>query len=240
MAISQRISIKSEEDLKKNSKTILKRINADDRGGLLFLLNPVYALEDAGFDMDSAMKTHIRRGLRYGAKSKARMRELEAAITEKAGRPVRAGSNADVSRLLFSELGIKPGDIHPPEIQSDAATIYESEVETNGNAAEDDYDAMSVNELKDRLSRRNLETKGTKRELVTRLEMDARTGRQWPTITTSLLESLLDAHPVVAPILEIRRLLETGWRFVNRDTYEKVKVGASVKLLRRVRFRPKK
>jgi hypothetical protein len=204
------------------------------------LLNPVYALEDAGFDMDSAMKTHIRRGLRYGAKSKARMRELEAAIAEKAGRPVRAGSNADVSRLLFVELGIRPGAIHPPETQPAAASIYESELEANESAAEGDFGAMGVTELKDCLSRRNLDTKGTKRELVARLEADVRTGRQWPTINPALLESLIDAHPVVAPILEMRRLLERGWRFVNRDTYEKVKAGATVKLLRRVRFRPGK
>ncbi len=179
----ERIAIESEKDLKKHAVSILRRINEDERGGLLFLINPVFALEEAGFDLSEPMRRHILHGLRYGARAKARIAELNQAVADVAGRPVDALSDEQVARLLFVDLKIPV-----PEPAAQAAA-------------------------------------------------KARTAEPLPPIDDEVLEALKGRHKVVPKLIELRRQLKGGWRFVDRETYEKVKGGASVTLLRRVRFR---
>ena len=179
----ERIAIESEKDLKKHAVSILRRINEDERGGLLFLINPVFALEEAGFDLSDEMRRHILHGLRYGARAKARIAELNQAVADVAGRPVDALSDEQVARLLFVDLKIPV-----PEPAAQAAA-------------------------------------------------KARTAEPLPPIDDEVLEALKGRHKVVPKLIELRRQLKGGWRFVDRETYEKVKGGASVTLLRRVRFR---
>lgn len=245
MEQQRRIPINSEEDLRAHAISILRRVNEGERGGLLFLLNPVFALDGAGFDLSPAMRRHIRRGLRYGAKTKARIRQLEGEIAELVGHDVNAVSDAQVARFLFEELKQPIPPYGPPMNQRQQASAelaaHGSEVELEDEegieAAEGDYAALTVSELRTRLQQRGLASSGVKHELIARLEDDDRRGRQKPPITQEMLEALRDAHPVVPKIIELRKLFKTGWRFVNRQTYEKVKNGASVTLLRRVRFR---
>jgi len=179
----ERIAIESEKDLKKHAVSILRRINEDERGGLLFLINPVFALEEAGFDLSEPMRRHILHGLRYGARAKARIAELNQAVADVAGRPVDALSDEQVARLLFVDLKIPV-----PEPAAQAAA-------------------------------------------------KARTAEPLPPIDDEVLEALKGRHKVVPKLIELRRQLKGGWRFVDRETYEKVKGGASVTLLRHVRFR---
>jgi len=179
----ERIAIESEKDLKKHAVTILRRINEDERGGLLFLINPVFALEEAGFDLSEPMRRHILHGLRYGAKAKARIAELNQAVADVAGRPIDALSDEQVARLLYVDLKIPV-----PEPAAQAAA-------------------------------------------------KARTAEPLPPIDDEVLEALKGRHKVIPKLIELRRQLRGGWRFVDRETYEKVKGGASVTLLRRVRFR---
>jgi len=182
-APGERIAIESEKDLKKHAVSILRRINEDERGGLLFLINPVFALEEAGFDLSEPMRRHILHGLRYGARAKARIAELNQAVADVAGRPVDALSDEQVARLLFVDLKIPV-----PEPAAQAAA-------------------------------------------------KARTAEPLPPIDDEVLEALKGRHKVVPKLIELRRQLKGGWRFVDRETYEKVKGGASVTLLRHVRFR---
>jgi hypothetical protein len=182
----ERIAIKSEKDIKKHAVSILRRINEDERGGLLFLLNPVLALEEAGFDLNEEMRRHILHGLRYGAKAKARIRDREEAMAEIAGRKIDALSDEAVGRLLFVELKIPlPGQ--------EAANVQAKGKETGKEA-------------------------------------------HLPPITDEILEAVRAKHKIVPILIELRQLLKSGWRFVDPETYEKVKSGATVTLLRRVRF----
>lgn len=181
----ERIVIESEKDLKQHAVSILRRINEDERGGLMFLLNPVFALEEAGFDLSEEMRGHILHGLRFGAKAKARIRELDEAVREVAGRPVDALSDEQVARLLFVDLKIP---------------------------------------LPEPAAAKGAETR------------KAKSPEPLPPVSEQLLEAVKDRHKVVPLLIELRRQLKGGWRFVDRETYEKVKGGASVTLLRRVRF----
>ena len=183
-APGERIAIESEKDLKKHAVAILRRINEDERGGLLFLINPVFALEEAGFDVSEGMRRHILHGLRYGAKAKARIAELNQAVADVAGRPIDALSDEQVARLLFEDLGL-------PVPEPAAA----------------------------------------------RAAGKAGAAGPLPPIDDGLLEALKGRHKVIPKLIELRRYLKGGWRFVDRETYEKVRGGASVTLLRRVRFR---
>jgi len=126
MKTVERIPIKNEKDLQEHALTILRRVNSDERAGLLFLLNPTYALEDAGFDLSLPMKRHIRWGLRHGTKAKARMRRLDEEISKLAGRKVQVGSDADLARLLFDELQLPLPSVAPPAPSRQAQTIARS------------------------------------------------------------------------------------------------------------------
>jgi hypothetical protein len=241
----KRISINSEEDLRAKAVTILRRIEDDELGGLLFLLNPIFALEETGFDLNPAMKRHISYGLRYGTSTKIRMRELEGEVTELVGHEVNVASDAQVSRLLFEELKLSIPTIKSKtkrQVQAPAEpTIYERVIEPDNEkrkgAEEVDYTAKSIRELRTHLKQRGLALSGNKRELISRLKEDDRITIQKPAINPELLEALRNKHPVVPRIIELRELLQTGWRLVNRETYNKVKNGATVTLLRGVHFR---
>jgi len=241
----KRISINSEEDLRAKAVTILRRIEDDELGGLLFLLNPIIALEETGFDLNPAMRRHISYGLRYGASTKIRMRELESEVVELVGHEVNVASNEQVSRLLFEELKLPIPTLRSKakrQVQASAEpTIYEFDIEPDGEEGKRaegvDYNARSVSELRTLLKQRGLSLSGKKRELVARLENDDRITSQKPAINPELLEAIRNKHPVVPRIIELRELLQTGWRLVNRETYNKVKNGATVTLLRGVHFR---
>jgi hypothetical protein len=240
-----RIAIRSEDELKANAVTILRRVHADERGGLLFLINPVFALEEAGFDLSPAMRTHIRRGLRYGTKTKTRMRELEVEVTKLAGHEVNVASDSQVTRLLFDELKLQAPaaktSTRPVQLSA-REQIYELGGEPEpeaGEAKKVDYTTGTVAELRTALQQRGLPASGTKTEMVTRLQK-ADTGPAKAALSAETLQSLQNKHPIVPKIIELRQLQQTGWRFVNRETYDKVKSGASVTLLRKVRFNKSK
>lgn len=191
---NKRVSLHSEADLRKHAATILRRVNAGERSGLLFLLNPVLALEAAGFDLNADTRRHLLRGLRYGAKTKQRIRELEAKVNEIAGRPVNVRADAQVARLLFTDLKIaRP--------TSDAVLTKSAKVP--GAVTDTGWDP------------------------------DLEPGP----LRSDDLEAVRHAHAVVPLVIELRGILNGGWRFVDRQTFERVKAGATVTLLRGVRFR---
>lgn len=205
MRAEKRMELHSEADLRTHALSILRRVNSSERGGLLFLLNPVLALEDAGFDLNASMRRHLLRGLRYGAKVKARIRELEAEVHQVAGRAVNVRSSAELRRLLFTDLKLSPpkpagGKATPAPARASPAAPSQAGWDPEAEA----------------------EPSSTER------------------LTEKHLEALRDTHPLVPKIIELRGILAGGWRFVDRSTYERVKAGATVTLLRGVRFRSDK
>jgi hypothetical protein len=194
VSVKKPIALHSETDLRTHATTILRRVNAGARGGLLFLLNPVFALEEAGFELNATMRRHLLRGLRYGPKTKQRIRDLESEIERAAKRPINARSDNQVKQLLFTDLKLKP----PKPVLSWVATAAKPAA---GDAGEWDPD-LEPGQL-----------------------------------NPGVLEALRGAHPVVPKLIELRTILAGGWRFVDRQTFDRVKAGASVRLLRGVRFR---
>ncbi len=185
----ERIELKVEDDLKKHAVSILRRVNQAEQGGLLFLLNPSYALEEAGFDLSPWMKTHLRRALSLGTEAKAELRTLEAQINDLAGKEINPGSDMEVEKFLFEDLKLEPPGRTPAK-----------------------------------KGKKGVDSPAPK------------TPPQRVEITPDLLQGYQDAHPAIAPIIQARQVLSSGWKFVDRETFEKVKNGASVTLLRSVRF----
>jgi len=220
MPESRRVTIDSEKDLKDNATAILRKVCADQRGGLLFLANPVFALEEAGFDLSSAMRKHVLRGLRYGTRTKKRMAELEESIEKTAGHPIDVNANHELERFLFDELKLTRPKPKPPK---------PAPAPKPGKPARLHLSKMAAEDVRVYLRARNWVPRNRGRWLEPETAPHG--------LDTAVLEALRERHAVVPKIIELRRLSATGWRFVDRATYEKVKQGAKVTLIRGVRFR---
>ncbi len=247
MSEQERIPIHSEADLKKQARTILRRVERSERGGLLYLLNPVFALQDAGFDLSIEMRRHLKRALRYGSDTKQRLRELETEIAREAGHQIHAASNSQVAELLFDQLKLPP----PPtdladqgEDLPDEAETYESELELVADESDDhgptDFSQLDSAALQSRCVQKGIPSAGSREKLIAQLEANANKAHARPPISLAVLERMRDAHPVIPRLIEHRKLLRDGWQFVNRQTYDRVKAGATVTLLRGMKFRRRK
>ena len=236
VSMNEPIVILNEGDLRANAVVILRRINQAEQGGLLFLLNPVLALDEAGAILSPAMKRHIRMGLRYGADDKKRIKTLEAEIGEIAGRAINPASDADVSDLLFNRLALKKPSVPKTNIT----------VSTRGKVSQ-------IYEPVDREPLNIPQAAPKDAETRRRTSRSLKRGKIWMTghpeplsaasdtmaLHTDLLLKIVKRHPVVPKLIEVRALYEKGWQFMNREHYNRVRDGATVSLVRSVRFKTK-
>jgi hypothetical protein len=213
------IVVADEKDLRAKAPLILRRINQAERGGLLFLLNPVFALEEVGVTLSPAMKRHIRMGLRYGAEDKKRIKQLEADIGQMAGRPINPAADAEVADLLFNRLALKKPTLRGSKtvpVPGGSASMYEPIDRTPLNAP-----VAGTAEVRSNASKAR------------------RASPAEEPLSGELLQALEGSHPVVAKLAEVRALYERGWQFMNREHYDRARNGATVSLVRSVCFKTK-
>ncbi len=241
-----KIYIENEKDLKANAAKIIRRINTADCGGLLFLLNPILALDEAGVQLTPRMNRHIRTGLKYGVEDKRKIKKLEIQIARVAKESVDVESNAEVSRLLFEKLKVTPlssAVLSRIKTAPVSATYERDEDESpeirSVGAAESHLKNMSIVELKNALRAKRLPVSGNKTELIRRIAKLQPVKAATPLkMSTEVLEKMRSKHPVIPKLLALRKLYdESGWQFVNREVFMQVKGGMSVSLVRQVRFK---
>lgn len=106
----QSVSVTSWEDLQREVAPIVDRINADQSLALAAAANPLFALEELGFEIDPDAQPEIEDRLRFRPPDAERLGKLRRDLHRQAGGPFDPASDADVRRVLTA-AGVKVGRI---------------------------------------------------------------------------------------------------------------------------------
>src|SRR4051812_11611067 len=83
---------------------ILERLNADQPLLLAALANPLFALEELGYEIEPSFEEELIDRLRFGTKDAARIRHLRKEIFAHAGDAFDLESEDETERILFEQL----------------------------------------------------------------------------------------------------------------------------------------
>jgi|GEM_PF-660492 len=200
--------IDSWEQLQQQVASILAHVNKDQRLALAAAVNPLFALEELGYEISPGVRPEIEDRLRFGAKKATRLKELRASIFKQAGRQFDIDSPTELGRVLFDELKLRGANVNTrADAYEGGSTIQQSPAGSRLSASPD-----------------------TKPLPYRRPEAEP---------LADPLEVLKEAHPVIAPLLEYRRLEASRPRFAPRSFFEAVRQGKRSLPVRELRGRLK-
>ena len=102
---SKDVTIGSWADLQDEIRSIVEEVNADPSLGLAAAANPLFALEELGYEIDPAARRGIEDRLRFGPKGAKRIATLRGQLFEQAGRAFDPIDDGDVRQAL-EQLGV--------------------------------------------------------------------------------------------------------------------------------------
>ena len=105
------ITIKSHRELFAKSKEIARRVEGDPEFSVMFLSNPVLALESYGIKLSRELQHHVLNTLRHPPKLRIRREELEAKLEEALGEPARPTEPKWMAGLVLKTQKIAPRTI---------------------------------------------------------------------------------------------------------------------------------
>lgn len=94
------------DELRRDVREILERINADEQLALAAAANPVLALQEIGYEISDEVERDLERRARFDRDERSRLAELEAEVFRHAGRPFDIGAADELETVLFEELRI--------------------------------------------------------------------------------------------------------------------------------------
>ena len=103
------MKIDSWDQLQAEVPSILDRINASPDLAIAAAANPLYALEELGYEIAPAARPEIEERVRFGPRTVVRLRQLRERIFREAGRTFDPHSLTDVRRV-FDELNLRVSD----------------------------------------------------------------------------------------------------------------------------------
>ena len=102
------ISIGSHRELFARAEQIAGRVAGDPAFSVMFLSNPVLALQAYGVKLSRKMQHHVLETLRHPPKLRARREALEASLAEELGEPPRPTAPPWMASLVFEVRRIAP------------------------------------------------------------------------------------------------------------------------------------
>ena len=95
-----RHTIGSLEDARRDVVLIVAEINADPKLAIAAAANPLFAMEELGYEITPEARTEISDHIRFGTTKAARLRKLRKTVCETAGRTIDLESGIDLRELL--------------------------------------------------------------------------------------------------------------------------------------------
>lgn len=105
------IAIKTHRELFAKSREMAERVRDNPEFSVMFLSNPVLALEAYGIKLSPELRHHVMDTLRHPPKLRARRAELEASLEEALGEKAKPTDEAWMADLVFRKRKIEPRDI---------------------------------------------------------------------------------------------------------------------------------
>jgi hypothetical protein len=96
--------ITSVEQLQEQIGSILEQLNADPALALAAAANPLFALEELGFEISTDARPEIEDRIRFYPRIAARLRKLRRTIFKEVGHPFDLHSSNQIQTVLFEEL----------------------------------------------------------------------------------------------------------------------------------------
>jgi DNA polymerase I-like protein with 3'-5' exonuclease and polymerase domains len=100
------VVIESWEDLQKNVNAIAAALNSDSHQAFAAATNPLFALEELGFELSPDIKDFVEDKLRFDAKRVAKLKSLRKTIFDIAGRRFNIRSDDELNDILFLDLKV--------------------------------------------------------------------------------------------------------------------------------------
>jgi hypothetical protein len=101
-----RTPVESFEELRRNIPEILEQINADPGLARAAAANPLFALEELGYELPEPLKRAVERRVRFKPDELERLDRLSSDVFQQAGHPFDIDSQDDLDQVLFEELQI--------------------------------------------------------------------------------------------------------------------------------------
>jgi len=121
MATDNKKTIRSLEDAQQRISLILSQINADSALARAAAANPIYALEDLGYEISPEARIDIEDRVRFGKEKGRQLHQLRLRIFTLAGHAFDLQSEEDLRRVLFQELEIFSKRQYATESSADLA-----------------------------------------------------------------------------------------------------------------------
>jgi hypothetical protein len=104
MSSDPKVLIDSMRKMEKGLRGAVGKLAGDEQRMLLAALNPIFALEEAGYSFTDEIRAGVERRVRFAPSVYDRAEALLREINALAGRVVDPNSAQDLDKLLFSEL----------------------------------------------------------------------------------------------------------------------------------------
>ena len=101
-------TVGSWDDLRNAAAELVQTINSDERLALAAAANPMYAVEECGYQIHPDARTEIEDRFRFRPEVASRLSELRASIYEQAGEVFDLQSGTALGEVLFDRLHVRP------------------------------------------------------------------------------------------------------------------------------------
>lgn len=227
------ITINTHRQLATRSKAIAKRVADSPEFSVMFLANPVLALESYGVKLSPEMRRHVLETLRHPPRLRARREELEKKLAEKLDGPVKPTDPEWMAELVFTVRKIKPRTIgnrtpaYKPPLNADAikrlqAARPEGTKRYPGKRRLPVRFSLKVAPPKDTIRRMDLDAE------LPELKPAAR-----PTKTLTLEKAwFYKDDPVVRDAVELGQIMRRGFPFATPAQFREIAAGKKVDAFR--------
>jgi hypothetical protein len=198
-------------ELRRRVPAIVERINADPLLATAAAANPILALEELGERMSPALTAAVERRVRFSREDAKRLEALSREVEQAAGRPCKLDDPAQLARVLFVDLGLRP-----PGARTGATGSRAKAAATPSASAAPRGSKTTSSSAEAPLSP----------QLVKLVEpLPPRTATE-PKPAPDPLARLRSAHAVMQPLLAYRELEASQPRLASPELYGELRSGA--------------
>lgn len=228
------IRITSHRELAVKSGEVAARVSADPEFSVMFLSNPVLALEAYGIKLSKEMQHHVLTSLRHPEALANRREELESKLQESLGEPAKPTDPKWMANLVFEVRAIAPRQIGKREPAYKEPINADSIKRLQGKRPKGGPRYSADRRLPVRFSLKLARPKSAIRRMDLDAELPTLKPRARPPARLTLEEAwFYKDDPVVRDAVELGQIMRRGFPFRTPAEFRKIEAGELVDGFRR-------